>query len=713
MPSLRERLPAWLGGRRSPQREAVEPIEFHPMYTQYYGQGLTNQPSQAMLLQENIGVPDFATRAIANRVASLNPLVKVKRSLMDGTEEVEILDDHVLKVLLDNPHPDFSTAMLLGLVGYWIPTNGRAAFLKVRNGLNVPFELHPIPPSKIEPRWEMGIIRDFLVMDRNGRQIPIPRDAILYVFRPDPEYPWGSEGYLGPVGIQADSSKFAAQHLRSHYQNDATPPTYLKAGEGAQIWGPEEKKRFYAEWRQRYHNRMGSERGMPALVPFGYDLGELQRQTGADIVPLLDFWEKQLLKAFGVPRSILGEVVSGDRSSAETNQYVFDLHTVMPIVRLIEDAFTGQLARDFDPMLFVEFESFVSEDKEFALEKQTADLRDKVRSINMVREEDGLDPVPWGEEPVGKIGEMPYDPDLSYEMANESTEAIDTGMENDDGAAQENEEERTQEARSRDLDLKRVSSYFAPESEWQRQLARERKYVPSFEVAMLSVFREQKRDVMKRFGKLVNRQRETGKRITSFELFDPDDHRWRRLFKKRVEPIRRASFLEIIAETLEGFGIQEFHLTKAINEILDRQGAQLVQHANRTTQRAISSALQKATDEGESIDQMAKRIRGVFTTRRKHARTIARTEILKASEQSQLLGFETSGVVERKQWNDSRDAGVRHSHQIDGQQRALREPFQLADGELADAPGVGAYGGQLSAGNAINCRCFVTPVLEK
>jgi hypothetical protein len=41
----------------------------------------------------------------------------------------------------------------------------------------------------------------------------------------------------------------------------------------------------------------------------------------------------------------------------------------------------------------------------------------------------------------------------------------------------------------------------------------------------------------------------------------------------------------------------------------------------------------------------------------------------------------------------------------------LRETFDL-DGELAEAPGIGAGHSQLSAGNSINCRCFVTPVLE-
>ena len=128
----------------------------------------------------------------------------------------------------------------------------------------------------------------------------------------------------------------------------------------------------------------------------------------------------------------------------------------------------------------------------------------------------------------------------------------------------------------------------------------------------------------------------------------------------------------------------------------------------------IAESLQVSTAAGEGLSQSAARIRAVFTERRKnHARTIARTEILKASQQAQLDGFETSEVVESKQWNTSLDGDVRDTHaSAEGQTVGLREPFSLGDGEAADAPGIGAGGGSLSAANTINCRCFVTPVLE-
>jgi len=174
----------------------------------------------------------------------------------------------------------------------------------------------------------------------------------------------------------------------------------------------------------------------------------------------------------------------------------------------------------------------------------------------------------------------------------------------------------------------------------------------------------------------------------------------------------RKAFEAILSETLGGFGIEEFALTDEMRFLLEQQGALLVKHANRTTQTMLARQLQEGTAKGESVDQLASRVRAVFRTRRHHSRTIARTEILKASQEAQLAGFKASGVVEKKQWNTSVDSAVRDSHEYaSGQQRSLGEPFDLA-GELADAPGVGAGHAQLSPGNAINCRCFLTPVLE-
>ena len=683
MLSLRDR---WQGFRHG--RASTDAIAFHAGMAAHFGPGIGNQPAHNTLLQENTGVADMATRAIASRLSTLNPLVKVRRRERSGTVVEEILDDHPLKLLLNRPHPNLSWQQIARLTGQYIVTVGEAYWLKVGNGLGLPVELHPIPPGNIEPALSGGIVSHYVVTSGDGRRKDLPTDTVVRVYFPDPENPHGSEGYLGPAGLVADTLKFSKQTVRAHYQGDATPKTALKPGADSPGFAdPDERDRFLHQWNQRHHRRSGTESGSPAILPTGWDLIQLSMQSGAEMVPLLEFFRDEQLMGFGTPRSILGQVVSGDRSSAETNQYVFDRHTVLPIAMLFQDAITHQIAHDFDPAIFVEFEEFVSDDKAFRLAEEQSDLTNKVRSVNQVREDRGLDPSEWGELPVGQLGQVPYDGDDDFSLSV------------DDGNALEDEDR----ARSR-ADR---AAFFTPTAEWQRQLHRERKFVPAFLKAMRQIFRAQMESVL---GRLEDA--EPRSRVSAAELFEPDE--WESLFKRRVDPVRERAFKEILGETLSGLGQDEFVFTDEMRKFLKDEGGRLVKQTGVTTQRRIGEALQVSTAEGEGVGQAAARIREVFNERRRnHARTIARTETLKASQQAQVAGFETSGVVESKQWNTSLDGVVRDSHAAtEGQKVGVRDSFTLGDGEAASAPGLGAGGGQLSAGNTINCRCFVTPVLE-
>lgn len=408
MPSLRERFGAWIAGRAATGR-----IEFHPPSFATYGVGIggLNQPQHEVLLQESLGFADVATRAIANRLASLNPQVKVTRREQRGTTMDEVLDDHPLKRLLDRPHPNLSRTQLLRLTAQYIVTVGEAYWLKVGTSLGVVSELHPIPPMMVEPELSQGVVTGYGVRDGSGHRHILRPDTVVRMYFPDPEAPWRSEGYLGPSGAFADSLKFASQHLRRHYQHDATPKLALEASEQATPFTREEKEAFATLWRGRYHAREGTAEGAPAILPTGYKVVPLPFQAGNQVVPLLEFWRDEQLMAFGVPRSVLGQVVSGDRSSAETNQFVFDLHTILPIAKLIEEALTLQLAPDFDASIFVEFEPFVADDKEFTLKREAHDLEHGVREINRVLEDRGDDPVEWGEKPTISTKLKVFDPD--------------------------------------------------------------------------------------------------------------------------------------------------------------------------------------------------------------------------------------------------------------------------------------------------------------
>lgn len=432
-------------------RAATQAIEFHappqPWFTG--GIGGPGQPDHATLLRESSGFNATAVRAISNRMAQLNPLVKVKRREQDGTETTETLDDHPLKTLLDRPHPDFSRSQLLRLWTQWTLTCGEAYALKVANGFRRPTELHPIPPSRVSPILGNGAVRAYAIQEGSGKQRTLPADVIVRFYFPDPEDPWYSEGYLAPNGIYADTLKFSGQHLRRHFQKDATPKTVLEAQADAQPFDDPAREAFWARWRQAFDSRNGERVGLPGVVPPLYKLVQLAFQSGAEVVPLLDFLRDAELMAYFTPRSVLGQVVSGDRSSAEVNQWVFDRYAVAPIAQLIQESLTLQLARDFDLQLVVEFEDFVSADKEFELKREAHDLEHGVRTINHVLTDRDDDEVDWGDEPTISTKLKVYDPDAPEPVAVAT--APSSGQDGDEAEADADleEEERALHARVR------------------------------------------------------------------------------------------------------------------------------------------------------------------------------------------------------------------------------------------------------------------------
>jgi hypothetical protein len=387
---------------------------------------------------------------------------------------------------------------------------------------------------------------------------------------------------------------------------------------------------------------------------------------------------------------------------------------------MIADALTLQLARDFDEKIWIEFEQFVSADKEYELKQEAQDLALKVKSPQQVLTDRGADPekAPWGEWPVGTLADQPY-----------TGEEMDLGFEGDDPGALFDPEEDAEDdvpedaadrvagARSttgqdeitqHGATSKARSQHFSPEAEWRRVLAREKKFRPKFERSMKSIFNAQRKEAIKRL-KAMNLDDRSRAPVKVTDLFDPTA--WDHLFEVRVDPIRKAAYLDSGVEALAGIGLdQTFQFGPTLVKRLDRFGAVMVKQTGTTTVRKLQKALAKSAEAGQGIGGFTKAVNEAFGVRRRNAKTIARTELLRATQDAQIESFDQSGVVELKAWNDNMDNDVRDSH-FDSliEKVGVRENFTLGNGSTAAYPGDGA----LPPEDSINCRCFVTPEFEE
>lgn len=178
------------------------------------------------------------------------------------------------------------------------------------------------------------------------------------------------------------------------------------------------------------------------------------------------------------------------------------------------------------------------------------------------------------------------------------------------------------------------------------------------------------------------------------------------------------SIAEELIEIVSGVGGQDvaslfgiaFDLgAPEVQDFIRARANQLAGQVTDTTYTAIKDALAEGVLEGDSIDDLAARVRHVFQVADEaRAVTIARTEVISAYNGAAHLVAASAppDVVAGKEWISTRDARTREAHSdADGQIRRLAEPFSVG-GEQVMYPGDG------SAGNAINCRCtpgFLTP----
>lgn len=676
---------AGVGGNVSTHRDTHPPVPVVPDSAFMFGPGMGYQPSHELLYRYNLGTTQTGTRAIRNRIASIEPLVRVRRRVADGTYEWETLDDHPLKALLDKPHPDFSRAQILGGMAEDLVTCGESYLLKVGNGLSKPAMLLPLQASRMRPLVSLAMIEGYAFTDGNGVEVELPREVVVRAWIPDPANPFGARGWIGPNGIAVDAARFAGEHTRRFYERNGTPTAVIEHDEGTNPPTEEEERRFLEKWNAWYNRRAGRHSGAPLQLPPGRHWMAQPDQTGEQIVPLHEYFDKQELRNLGVPQSVVGVVQSGDRSSAEVNEWVFDRHTILPLTKTIEQALTDHLAADFAPDIIVEFEDFVSEDKDYELKREAHDLTHKLRTINEVRQDrEGFEPVAWGELPVGTLGEEPYTGEQRDSMAFQATDPDA----NDEEPEDVEEPDDPNEVRIRYADQ---TAFF------------ERLYGGQFALRMRRIFAHQRAEVIRRFRRQRGYQRAPGD-----ELFDPQD--WMLEFARELMPIYQKIAEDTgngVLRSILGTVDVSFIFTDEVRTAIRAEGAALVTRTGATTKKRITQALEEGIAAGESEKKLERRLDQVFARRSRDTRTIARTEVGKAVSVATMEGARQSGVVTHKRWlhsgrmGDPRDAHVG----LNGKTIPLGEAFEWRgeDGNLyrAQMP----RGPGLPANEVINCQC--------
>lgn len=129
-----------------------------------------------------------------------------------------------------------------------------------------------------------------------------------------------------------------------------------------------------------------------------------------------------------------------------------------------------------------------------------------------------------------------------------------------------------------------------------------------------------------------------------------------------------------------------------------------IKEAIRITRNITAQAIEQGLSIEDTMRLLEREIPVEWRKQRFRARTIARTEVLTASNEGSFRGARATGLPLQKVWLARLDGRERDAHRIaNGQSVDLLDPF-IVDGEPMAKPG----DIRASAGNVINCRCVMT-----
>jgi HK97 family phage portal protein len=311
--------------------------------------------------------------------------------------KLQEVTQHVLLDLFQTPNPFLSQFDLWELTTLYQEVVGNAYWQLEMGPLGVPVHIWVMPAQNMSPGRDddsPNVIDWYTYQTGKSKQYFKPEE-ILHFRYPDPRNPYA--GGLSPLRASIESV-----NLTSHYnarrsaifEQTAVPDAIVTP---AEVIGDDERERLEMMWNQRFR-RGGAGRALVTESPMKV---QLLRQSMGDLALLAEqgATKEDVANAFHVPMSYLTRETNMANIQAAHQQHM--MTAISPRLSRRDERVNNQLVPLFDPTgrLFCASEDPVPVNLENQLQRMDLSLKYGVVTINEVRQEQGMDPVPWGEVP--------------------------------------------------------------------------------------------------------------------------------------------------------------------------------------------------------------------------------------------------------------------------------------------------------------------------
>jgi len=625
-----------------------------------------------------------AVGVVASEIANIN--IHLVRVDSKTGEEKKVLG-HPAMDLLHKPNGIHSGSELRETIQIHQELVGNGYLLADGfTGRNSPTKLMPLDPTKVKiKRNNYGEISyyEYCVGTYTTKIDPLHIVHFRSVNPRDLHY--GAAPSMA-TAFSVDTDMTASKWNRNFFKNSARPDFLLFISKMKK----EARERFKRRWKQEYGGEENN--GKAGIIEDeNGKVHEFPRsQKDMDFVEQGKSLRDKIIANYRVPKSLLGMTEEVNRASMEASIYIFARYTLLARIK----RFCEKLTIDYLPLfgndenLKFTFDDPVPENSEAKLNEIQNGLANGWMTINEARKERNLDPVDNGD-----VILVPYSKIALGDVVSPSAEAKNNENNSDSKKQLEVKKKKNREH------LKAV------------HLRKHGVHERRFKKKMNELFEKQQERAMSRLMAQKDKEKiDVGGLLIQDQESLTFIKETTQIFEVIIEDGGKSVF-ERLGKSYSYTNKKEFDFDSSdVRTMIATMQIKFAREVNQTTIEKLREVLEAGVAEGESSDELADRVKEVFTEAKKErALMIARTETTKAFNGGTMMGYEQAGVTQ-KEWLGTDDGRGRESHVhsfpegADGQKVGTKDKF-LVDGEYLDYPGDPAG----SPHNIINCRCTMLP----
>lgn len=332
--------------------------------------------------------------ACVSIIAKATSAARFRLYIDNGADELEEVSKHPIIDLLENPNPFETKYEFLYRAMTHIQLTGDSFVYFARNKRKDIKEMYVLQPDKIEiiPS-PVNFIDKYVLIDLKQNQ-EFFINEIMHIKLPSPNDPYYGASPLTACAMSVDIDEYQHKYQMNLYKNGAIPPIVLETEQGldeASI------KRLRRDW-ERLH-RSDANSGRTAILDRGLKVKAVGvSPKDLDWLSTNRMTRDDILSIYGVPPALLGLVEDSNRSSGETQEYTFHRQVVEPLLTLLDERLTKDIAKQYNKNFIIQHDSTVPYDAERGARASQTRILSGQTTINEERMSQGYKPIDGGDE---------------------------------------------------------------------------------------------------------------------------------------------------------------------------------------------------------------------------------------------------------------------------------------------------------------------------